>query len=131
MTKRVRRYPAQRLADHLHLTMWQMLDQIGVNRSTAASIRDRGFSEIQADRACTKLGLSPYEVWPELRDDIIAEESGLPEVTVLHAFVRCLECGRSLSFSQPRVAADGTHGAALGVCVEGHRNTMRVELEVA
>lgn len=131
MTTRVRRYPAQRLADRLHLTLWQMFDEIGVHGSSAASIRDLGFSEIQADKACTKVGLSPYEVWPEMRDDIITEESGLPEVAVLHAFVRCLECGRALSFSEPRVAADGTHGAALGVCVEGHRNTMRVELEVA
>lgn len=69
------RYPAQRLADELHVSLWQMFDQVGVSGRTARQARDEGFTELQADRYAARVGLSAYSVWPELVDDLIDTES--------------------------------------------------------
>ena len=130
MTRRLPRYPAQRLADRVGMDLWQMFDAIGVSGRTGATIRDLGFTEQYADRAAVKLGQNAYEVWPELLDDVIADVEGVPSARVVHAFVRCLDCGRALTFHEPLLADDGSTGSMVGVCPSGHRNEMRIQVRV-
>ena len=131
MTAPQPRYPADRLADALHCSLWQMFDRIGVSGSTANDASRRGFTELQCDRYATKAGLSAYEVWPELREDVIRDATGLPPVSAVHALVSCLECGRPLTAESVAVEKDGRSGELVAVCPVGHRNVLRVEMEVA
>lgn len=68
----VKRYPLAPLAEAMHLTPYQACERLGATGRVGKAYRDRGVSEVVADRLATKAGLSAYEVWPELRDDVIA-----------------------------------------------------------
>lgn len=94
-------------------------------------IVDEGLTLDQAERYAERAGFHPYEVWPAMRDDVIDDTLGVQSVRVLHAFVTCLECGRPLEFDDVKVDGSGASGRVEAVCRVGHRNTLRVELEVA
>lgn len=89
-----------------------------------------GVSERSADRFAVKCGKHPFEVWPEMIDDAITETSGAPAVAVLHAFVRCVTCGRMLTADTDPVVTP-EHGELVMVCTVGHRNRIALTVEEA
>lgn len=108
-----------------------MCAALKMSGSTEATTRRQGFTERTGDAAATKLGLNPYEVWPEMRDDSIRECTGLPPVAVVHALVTCLDCARPLTTEHVHVADDGASGVLSARCPVGHANRMTVTVEVA
>jgi hypothetical protein len=89
-----------------------------------------GLNEESADRFAVRTGMHPFTVWPEMCDDVIRETTGLSAVQVVHAMVSCLECGRPVETVDVQVSPDGTGGTVVSVCPSGHRNHMRVTIEV-
>lgn len=71
----MKRYPVQALADMLDVEVGALTRILNVSGSTWKQYRDEGVSERVADRLATKVGLVTYRVWPEMVDDIIADES--------------------------------------------------------
>ena len=77
------RYPLQPLLDAAGITMSRLRDVVAIGGSTYANARRIGLTAEQADRYAVKLGLHPYEVWPEMADDAAKAAS-----------VTCPECER-------------------------------------
>lgn len=104
--------------------------QLALSGSSYGLAVQWGLTFDQAERYAERAGFHPYEVWPQMRDDAIADATGT-RVQVLQAFVCCLSCGRPLEFGEPKVSSSGASGHAEATCPVGHRNTLKVELEVA
>lgn len=68
-----RRYPVAPLAAAVGLPEHELGTRIGWSGAQAAKRRQEGMSEAVADRAALKLGLTPWEVWPDWGDDALAE----------------------------------------------------------
>ena len=73
------RYPFAPLARLMGMSEHEAATDLGLKGSTYQDYKRRGVTEAVADRLATKAGLSPYEVWPELRDAVIAEVLSKPD----------------------------------------------------
>ncbi len=125
------RYP---IADLFHMMPGTDDDKrrhLAISGGAYGAMRLHGLTLDQAERYAERAGLHPYEVWPLMRDDVIAATCEPPPVRVVHALVTCLSCGRPLEFGDTKVDSTGRSGRVEAVCRVGHRNVMRVELEVA
>lgn len=68
----MKRYPLAPLADLMHLSENQALEKLKVGGSTGGTYRREGLSAAAAERLAERAGFHPFEVWPELRDDVLA-----------------------------------------------------------
>jgi len=69
----------------MRLSPHQACVTLGLSGSTQKEYRTRGVTEKVADRLAVKAGLNPYEVWPQMADDLIASlevECIRPDCTV-------------------------------------------------
>lgn len=76
-----RRYPLAPLIEAVAgtgETDHSVLARLGVSGSTAKKYRAEGVLERTADRLAVRAGLHPFEVWPELVDDALAELDAPP-----------------------------------------------------
>lgn len=69
----MKRYPFAPLAAAMGESVSAAGRILGLSGSTRNEYRDRGVTERVADRLAVKAGLNPYEVWPEMVDDLIAD----------------------------------------------------------
>lgn len=67
------RWPFADLARAMGLTEHQACEQLGLRGSTAQDYRRRGVTEKVADRLANLAGLHPFEVWPAMADQAVAE----------------------------------------------------------
>lgn len=71
MSRRYELEPLLRAAGGISLKRLQQT--VGFNGPTYRNVRDRGLTPDQADRYAVRLGLHPFEVWPELLDHQIVD----------------------------------------------------------
>jgi hypothetical protein len=69
----VNRYPFAPLAAAMQLSEAHACRVLNLSGSTAVEYRRRGLTRRVADRLAVAAGLHPYEVWPEMVDDDIAD----------------------------------------------------------
>jgi hypothetical protein len=67
------RYPLEPLAAATGREVHDLLVRLGVTGSTMQDYKSRGISAVVADRMAVRCGLHPHSVWPEMRDDAIAD----------------------------------------------------------
>ena len=67
-----KRYPFAPLAEAMGLSQHQAAIALGLSGSTQKDYRERGLTERVADRLAVKAGIDPYNVWPEMVDDLVA-----------------------------------------------------------
>lgn len=78
-----RLYPLGPLAEAMGCTLSEVGRRLGVSGTTWKQYRDRGVSELVADRLATRAGLHAAVIWPEWMNDQI--ERSMRE---------CPECGQ-------------------------------------
>lgn len=67
------RYPFDALARKMGVSPNQAGKQLGLSGSTLQDMQRRGLSDDQCERWALRAGFHPFEVWPELIDDRIAD----------------------------------------------------------
>lgn len=67
------RYPLAALVAASGLTEAQLARRVGLSGSTLKMARERGLVERSADRYAVRAGLHPFEVWPEMADEHLAD----------------------------------------------------------
>lgn len=71
----MRRYELQRLFDAMGRNHRDAAEELGISGATRRRLMTEGLTEQQADRYAVRAGMAAENVWPELLDDVIAEES--------------------------------------------------------
>lgn len=79
MSRRYELEPLLRAAGGISLKRLQQT--VGFNGPTYRNVRDRGLTPNQADRYAVRLGLHPFEVWPEMAEHQIADAMRLCAAT--------------------------------------------------
>lgn len=69
------RYPLEPLADAMNLSLAALGRHFKIRGSTWKEYRDRGVSELVADRLACRAGLHPFVVWPDMADNTTREVS--------------------------------------------------------
>lgn len=123
------RYPLEPLFAKIGGSFDHTRRQLGLSGGQANAYRAKGCIEETAERLAIRAGFHPFEIWPEMVDDVIDDVEGRPQVQVVHLFVTCVECGRPLELAPGHVEADGTSGHLSAVCRAGHVNHVRVSVE--
>lgn len=65
------KYPIQPLLDATGLTWVKIVRELSIGGNEYRKYRDEGVTERVADRLASRLGLSAYNVWPEMLDHSI------------------------------------------------------------
>lgn len=69
-----RRYPLDALALASGCSLSSLGRQLGYSGTTWKQYRDEGVTEVVADRCAVKMGLTPWEVWPDLGQRVCENE---------------------------------------------------------
>jgi len=123
------RYPLAPLLDRIGGSHDDARRLLGMNHGAYNAFRGHGLKLEQAERYAERAGVHPFEVWPEMRDDVIAEVMHVePDArsVILH---RCTVCGRRQSGELVSEAPERME--ALLVCPAGHQERLTVTVEAA
>jgi hypothetical protein len=113
----VKRYPLAALLEATGLTEYQLTSRlrakgISFDGTTLKRAREKGLVETAADRYACAVGFVPWLVWPQMRDDIIAdcsvpcEECGDPFVPKMKGHRFCAQRCASRNWKRRRYQAD-------------------------
>lgn len=60
------RFPFQPVADLLRTSVWRAAEQLGISGTTYQHDVAHGISLVRAERIAVRLGVHPYELWPDM-----------------------------------------------------------------